>query len=116
MRDKPDATDLLETARKTLMEGLLPHLAPEHRYRAHLVGAAMATVSRELAAGYGWQEEERTALARLLGQDGDLETLNRAFATKLRAGAFDDGGDAYAILVRANAARLAECNPGYDTD
>ena len=115
MRDKPDVTDLLETARKTLMEGLLPHLPPEHRYRAHLVGAAMATASRELAAGYGWQEEERTALARLLGEDGDLETLNRAFAARLRAGAFDEIEEAYAILTRGNAARLAECNPGYGT-
>lgn len=116
MRDKPDTRDLLETARQTLMEELLSQLSPEQRYRAHLVGAAMATASRELAAGEGWQEEERAALALLLGDDGDLETLSRAFAEKLRAGAFDDSGDAYAILASANAASLAECNPGYDTD
>ena len=48
MRDKPDIRDLLETARGTLMETLLPNLPPEHRYRAHLVGAAMATAAREL--------------------------------------------------------------------
>lgn len=115
MRDKPDIRDLLETARQTLMEGLLPHLPAEHRYRAHLVGAAMATASRELAAGDGAEEAERTALARLLGEDGDLESLNRAFAAKLRAGAFDESEEAYAILTRGNADRLAECNPAYET-
>ena len=115
MRDKPDIADLLETARTTLMDDLLPGLPPEHRYRAHLVGAAMATAARELAAGDAWQEAERAALARLLGADGDLETLNRAFAASLRAGAFDGSEQAYAVLVRSTAARLAECNPGYET-
>ena len=115
MRDRPDIRDLLETARGTLMETLLPNLPPEHRYRAHLVGAAMATAARELAAGDGPEEAERAALARLLGTDGDLETLNRAFAARLRAGAFDGSEEAYALLTRGNAARLAECNPGYET-
>ena len=115
MRDKPDARDLLETARKTLMEALLPNLPAEYRYPAHLVGAAMATAARELAAGSGWQEEEREALASLLGEDSDLETLNRTFAAKLHAGALDGNEEAYTILTRSAAARLAECNPGYDT-
>ncbi len=115
MRDKPDIADLLETARTALMEDLLPRLAPEHRYRAHLVAAAMATAARELAAGDEWQAAEREALARLLGEDADLEALNRRFAAKLRAGAFDGSEAAYALLVRSTAARLAECNPGYET-
>ena len=115
MRDRPDIADLLETARKTLMEGLLPDLPPERRYRAHLVGAAMATAVRELAAGRGPEEAERAALSRLLGEDGDLEALNRAFAARLRAGAFDGSEEAYAVLVGSTAARLAECNPGYET-
>lgn len=115
MRDRPDIRDLLESARETLVETLLPNLPPERRYRAHLVGAAMATAVRELAAGDGPEQEERAALARLLGQDGDLEALNRAFAVRLRAGAFDGSGEAYALLTRGNAARLAECNPGYET-
>ena len=115
MRDRPDIRDLLETARGTLMETLLPNLPAEHRYRAHLVGAAMATAARELAAGDGPEEAERAALARLLGEDGDLEALNRAFSARLRAGAFDGNEEAYALLTRGNAARLAECNPGYET-
>ena len=115
MRDRPDSRNLLETARATLMEDLLPALPPERRYRAHLVGAAMATASRELAAGGAAEEEERAALAALLGADGDLESLNRAFAERLRAGDFDASAEAYAILARGVAARLAECNPGYET-
>ena len=115
MRDRPDIGDLLETARRELMEGLLPGLPPERRYRAHLVGAALATASRELAAGAAWQEAERAALARLLGADGDLQTLNRGFAARLRAGDFDASAEAYAILACGVAARLAECNPGYET-
>ncbi|MDE0056903.1 MAG: DUF6285 domain-containing protein [Defluviicoccus sp.] len=116
MRDKPDIADLLEAARTTLMEDLLPKLRPEHRYRAHLVAAAMATAARELAAGQAPEEAEREALARLLGEDADLEALNRRFAAKLRAGAFDASETAYALLARSTAARLAECNPGYETD
>ena len=49
------------------------------------------------------------------GEDGDLETLNRNFAARLRAGALDGSEEAYAILTRVNAAKLAECNPGYET-
>ncbi len=114
MRDRPDARDLLETARQTLMETLLPRLPPEHRYRAHLVAAAMATAARELAAGPAEEERERASLARLLGRGGDLETLNRALAGQVREGTLDGNADAYAILRRATAAKLAECNPDYD--
>ena len=39
----------------------------------------------------------------------------RAFAERLRAGDFDASAEAYAILARGVAARLAECNPGYET-
>ena len=115
MRDKPDIGDLLAAARTTLMEDLLPELPPERRYRAYLVAAAMATAARELAAGGEWQDAEREALARLLGEDAEPEALNRRFAAELRAGAFDGSEAAYALLVRSTAARLAECNPGYET-
>ena len=116
MRDKPDIADLLETARTALMEDLLPRLAPEHRYRAHLVAAAMATAARELAAGPAPEAGGAggTCVAPRRGRASWRHSIAR-FAAKLRAGAFDGSEAAYALLVRSTAARLAECNPGYET-
>ena len=115
MRDEPTAVDLLETARRTLMEEILPALPAERRYAAHLVAAAMAIAAREAEAGQAAEDSEHAALARLLGKDGTLEDLNRAFAAAIRAGRFDvrNRAAAHALLSEATLAKLRENNPAY---
>lgn len=116
MRDKPAAADLLQTARRVLMEELLPELPRDKRYPALLIGAALATAIREMTAGDAPIAEEHDALIALYGDDAPLEDLNRLFADDLRAGRFDDqSSEALAILRASVAHRLAECNPDYKT-
>lgn len=116
MRDKPTAADLLETARRVLMEELLPELPRGKRYAALMVGAAMATVGRESTAGDAPIAEEHDALIALYGDDAPLDDLNRLFAEDLRAGSFDHRQDHALAILRASVAhRLAECNPDYKT-
>ena len=110
MRDEPTAVDLLQTARQTLMDSLLPALASEHRYTAHLIGAAMAIAAREAETGAAAEDAEATAISDLLGQDGTLEDLNRAFAAAIREGRLDTDhrSAAHAILTTATLAKLQE--------
>ena len=50
MQEKPDAADLLATAREALLTSLLPALPPERRYEARMVANAMAIAARSLGA------------------------------------------------------------------
>ena len=119
MRDKPDAADLLEIARATLVENLLPQLPAEHKYSALMVAVAMGIAQREARNGDTALDDEHEILRELLGaEDGtSLEDLNRRFAAELRSGAFDPPGSrhdtALRLLREGTLARLAECNPGY---
>ena len=49
MNDRPDATELLAIARRTLLDELLPRLPEELRYTALMIANAMAIASREHA-------------------------------------------------------------------
>lgn len=50
MLEKPDAADLLATAREVLLTELLPALPPEKAFAARMVASAMALAIREGAA------------------------------------------------------------------
>ncbi len=50
MLEKPDAADLLATAREVVLNALLPALPPEKAFAARMVAAAMALAIREGAA------------------------------------------------------------------
>ena len=50
MLEKPDAADLLATAREVLLTELLPALPPEKAFAARMVASAMALAIRQGAA------------------------------------------------------------------
>ena len=106
MRDKPDAAELLETARATEAKD-----SPS-RYELLMVAAARDIVAREQAAGDAAERAEHAALKAIYG-NGSLAELNRRFAQDIRAGRFDDDAKARDILRGAIDAKLAECNPRY---
>lgn len=125
MTERPTGPELLEIARSALVEQLVPHLPPEHRYTALMIGAAMAIARREMAAGEDCLRSEISAIERLLGDDADpslplpeaLETLNREFSVRLRRGDFDSRmTDAQTVLRRSVLARLAVSNPDYPAE
>lgn len=50
MQNRPDGVELLDIARRTLLDSLLPALPKDKHYEALMIANAMATASRELAA------------------------------------------------------------------
>ncbi len=75
MLEKPDAADLLATAREVVLKELLPALPPEKGFAARMVANAIAIALREAAA-------DTSALPAT-----DLAALSR----EIRAGAHDPG-------------------------
>jgi hypothetical protein len=73
--EKPDAADLLATARQVVLQELLPALPPDKAFAARMVAAAMALAVRAQGA-------ELAGLPQL-----DLATL----AKEIRAGTHDPG-------------------------
>ena len=123
MNDRPDAAELLDIARRTLLGDILPHLPQALRYGTLMIANAMAIAGREHAAAGADAEAEIESLARLFAErpaqlpgtalHAALADYNRRLAAAIRAGRFD-GSERPALLVhlrRTAAARLAVTNP-----
>ncbi|MGQ7819056.1 DUF6285 domain-containing protein [Metapseudomonas furukawaii] len=116
---RPDATELLTTARCLLLEGLLPALPSELGYEARMIASALAMAAREIELGPQAAELEEGALAHVLEPHG-LAGLTREDARALlsqfiREGVFDrPGPDRQRLLEALGAitrARLRISNP-----
>ena len=135
MRDHPDSAVLLSSARRTLLEQVLPALEAEAQGGALMVARALSVVIARiemdrralLAAERGVENEELTALAELLGESAAaareafggasaaVAHLSRRLAAEIRSGAFDPPGARHDLLQRfvfeVTRAKLAESNP-----
>jgi len=87
----PDAHDLLQTARESLLQRLLPALPAELHYEARMLASALAIALRERAAA----EENQ---------------LTREVALAIRCGEHDDGALFPALLAHTRA-KLRISNP-----
>lgn len=116
MSNRHAIADLLEIARSTLRESVLPQVAADARYDAAMVANAMAIASRELELGPNVQAEERALLAELYGTpEASLTELQRRLCRDLRQGTLEPSRAATLdqLLPRLVHARLAISNPGY---
>jgi hypothetical protein len=126
MSERPEAADLLDEARRTLLEALLPLLPQDRRYDGLMVANAIAIASREARSGDTLLREEVRGLQTLLDRagaaDGALEglrarllELERQLARDIRRGVYDAAGsqrDAVRAYLRASAqARVRISNP-----
>lgn len=109
MLERPDAQDLLATARETLLAALLPALPPHLHYEARMAANALAIAGRAIAADTG---EAQAALRAFL--PGEAEPA-AALARAIRVGAFAPGtprhAEARALLDAITRARCAVSNP-----
>ena len=120
--EEPDALDLLEVARETLLEAVAPALDGDARYQALMVANAIAIAIRELTADDADLPEELASLRGLYetgetpaGDDDAqaLAALEARLARDLRYGVLD-GGPQFAVrqwLRRRIEKRLAVSNP-----
>jgi len=114
---------LLDAAQRALVDGLLPHLAPEHRTLARMIASAMRMAAREfeqeqaLAAG---RVELRALLAAAPGDSPDegrleVERSDRATTREgilaIREGRFDADPRLHALLWADAAVRASVAKP-----
>jgi selenocysteine lyase/cysteine desulfurase len=91
-KSMPDAAILLKAAIKYLEEELMTTLQGYHRFQTRVTVNVLGALRRELELRDGQAESERARLVTILGHDGDVETLSRELAERIRSGAiaFDD--------------------------
>lgn len=112
MKDISDAIDLIATARELLLRDLLPTLPKDRRYAGLMVANAMAIAMREQASGDVAAHDEAARLRELFfdmplnirpaeAKDSavELSVLRRAVCTAIRAGRFDGGARASALIA-----------------
>ena len=123
MMDIPDATNLLDAARESLVSQLLSALPPEQRYVGLMIANAMAIAARECSQQDRAIDREIARLRRMLGPGAPpgegtaatkLAALRRAVAMAIRAGRHDAADDQTALtaeLLHVAADWLAISNP-----
>ena len=87
MRSTPDLEVLLEAATDTLRQTVIPALDGAPAYQARMVANILGIAIRELRAGAADDGAELAGLGELLGRaEGDLRSLNRELAARIRDG------------------------------
>ena len=123
MNDRPNARDLLETARDAFTAESLPALPEALRYTGLMIANAMVIAQRELESGNAPARAECDRLRKLLSERleplaGDalpaaLAGYNQRLAREIRAGRFD-GEERAALLEhlrQTTEEKLAVSNP-----
>ena len=99
MNHRPDAVELLRTARRSLIEAVLPRVPAELRYTTLMIANAMVISEREVAAGDAAAEAAIARTAALLDEPepsadhrelrAALHESNHRLAAAIREGRFD---------------------------
>ncbi|MBF8740980.1 4-hydroxypentanoyl-CoA kinase subunit LvaB [Pseudomonas guariconensis] len=112
---QPNAHQLLEIARATFLEQLLPALPGELRYPALMIANAMAIAARESRLGAQAEDQEQARLVALVDDaPSTLPDLRRQLARAIRQGSHDAPQTRRTLvetLRQITVARLAISNP-----
>ena len=135
MRDHPETLHLLASARRALLEQVVPGLESESQSTALMLARVFSVVMARLQADAraasaverGGETEELAALATLLGEapaaarlscggtNAAISTLSRRLAAAIRQGSYDPPGPRHDALLRfllqGTRAKVAESNP-----
>ncbi len=84
MQDAPSPAALIDAAARFLRETAAPSLTGQAAFHARVAAGALEIAARELRLGA--PAEELASLRALLGEEGDLATLNRRLAERIAAG------------------------------
>lgn len=113
MAEQIEAVTLIEAVAGFLAD-VQGQLSGRQAFHAKVAQNALAIVARELAQAP--QATERSLLAGLMGQDGDLDALRAGLCADLRAGT--KGAETDGLIDALLAAALTKCavdNPRYAT-
>jgi hypothetical protein len=84
MRIQPDGVNLLDTVAAVLRDQILPGAPADQQYALRMSINAIGIARRQLLQGEPSPQAEAAELAALLGSDGDLASLNRQLAARIR--------------------------------
>jgi hypothetical protein len=114
MQDHPSAERILDMAIAHLRDAVAPKLEGRALFEMRVTLSALSLVRRTLELTGESDAAERTRLEALLGETGDLETLNRRLCELIRAGALDLDSPGLEAHLRATALeKLAVDQPSY---
>lgn len=116
MNNRPYGNELLEVARRTLLDELLPLLPPEKTYEALMVANAMAIAARELAPHADDVEAARLEIQRFhidTGRDESTEASEHELAALIRKRAIHESDylRLQQLLLTLTRAKVLLCNP-----
>lgn len=116
MNNRPYGNELLDVARRTLLDELLPLLPPEKTYEALMVANAMAIAARELAPHAAGDESARREIQLFhaeTGRSGSAEATEHELAALIRERAIreSDHQRLQELLLTLTRAKLLLCNP-----
>ena len=114
MQDDPSAIAILDAAIGHLRENVLPGLDPRAQFEMRVTLNALSLVRRTMALTPASDAAELARLKALLGEDGDLATLNARLAERIRDGSFDaSNAELMAHLLATSIEKLAVDQPSY---
>tara|TARA_R110002074_G_scaffold63907_3_gene152901 strand:- start:7831 stop:8220 length:390 start_codon:yes stop_codon:yes gene_type:complete len=92
--NRPDARELLEAARETLMNEVFPSVSEHLRYEVRMIASAMGIAAREAKMGASVSQDEVAAYTEVLPETAaidstSLESARQAMKDAIRAGSFD---------------------------
>lgn len=92
--NRPDARELLEAARETLMNEVFPSVSEHLRYEVRMIASAMGIAAREAKMGANVSQDEVAAYTEVLPETAaidstSLESARQAMKDAIRAGSFD---------------------------
>jgi hypothetical protein len=114
MLGEPKAHELIAAAAQFLEKSAVPALEGQPAFLARVALNALAIAAREAEFGAAAEAAERERLVKLLGQDGDRDTLNRALCAAIRERRLDHTSPGVLAHVRASVMdRVAIEQPTY---
>jgi len=87
MQDQPTAAELLAIAAHTVRNDFLPKLTGHSAFNARVTANVLDIIRRELLVAPSANAKELARLEALLGEAGDLETLNLRLCERIASGA-----------------------------
>jgi hypothetical protein len=114
MQDEPRPAEILAAVAGFLKGAAVRETGPHIAFQLRVCANATEIAQRQLDLAPAAEAEELARLKGLLGEDGDLATLNRALALRIRAGEMDLTTPGLADhLWSTTLAKLAVDQPNY---
>ena len=114
MQDTPAPPEVLGAVARFLKETVAPATTGHTSFTARVAANALEMMARQITLAPVAEDEERARLTALVGQEGDLETLNAELCRRIADGEIDANlPEVKDHLWRVTLAKLAVDQPNY---